>query len=332
MVFDLIGDGLDFLSNSGGDFIDDLGDVLIDSGDSASGGFDFLGALSDGSKLAGQVSDLFTSSDDRKAAETPQFATRPIEQQVSDLDAIREWVLSNTSANQIPTRRLSQAEANDPIFAPQAINYLQQHYDSLNAPQSFNSGLQNAVTANGATGAPVAAPVTPQGALDGATPRNLAGWDEENQVYQGNGVVIHGEAGRAAAERQSIISDFERQLADQGRLSKGYGWVAPAIAETEDGRVNPFTGQTFDRTAALDALAAGDLSTVTRQANTAIYDPTPSFLDKYGKPIALSLFTAGAGSALGAAIGAAGVSGTAATALQQAGKYALGQGLQATQG
>jgi hypothetical protein len=89
--------------------------------------------LEGGAAAAGSLSGIFTSSADRKAAQTPQFAYRPFEEGIADVDKMRAWLQSNTQPIVKPTRRLTTEEQSDSTFAPHAVSILQKIEDERNA-------------------------------------------------------------------------------------------------------------------------------------------------------------------------------------------------------
>jgi len=84
--------------------------------------------------IAGELAPIFTSSSSQKRAATPQFAVRPMPQQLEDMTALRDWIESNQQPVTVPTRRLTEAEKTDAVFAPQAVQYLEQYFDEQAQP------------------------------------------------------------------------------------------------------------------------------------------------------------------------------------------------------
>lgn len=165
----------------------------------------------------------------------------------------------------------------DPIFGSYGLADLQGYMNEMNMPPAVNE---------------MPMPETPAQTM----PMSLPGWNEEAQMFTTPfGATVAGDAGRRAAEAAAINADFEAAMNRAGRSMQGSGWVAPSIAMTESGRVNPYTGRTFDKEAALAGIESGNLDEVYQQAGNAAYDPTRSLFEQLVPMAALAAITGGVG-------------------------------------
>lgn len=312
-------------------------------------------------KTVGTLSPLLTSSQDIKRAATPQFATRPMSLQLEDLQALTDWINSNTQSMQMPTRRLTPMEAGDEIFAPKAVQYLQEFFDAQEAASSPKPEGQaqrpDRVTTQPQVNSYAAIDDFKRGGTapdnidsiaadddaiarllqvieernDPFAPHNLPGYDPEKQTYHTKfGSRITGEAALKAARQdkeKALVMQAEQMMnprnpmLPQGRPQ----YSSYDISQFIGGWTNPHTGYNVEVEKALDALVRGDLKTYTEVATLAHQDPTKrSWVD-----IAAPIVAAGIAAPLGAAAGGAIASGvgalpwsTTANLASGAGKYA----------
>lgn len=200
----------------------------------------------------------------------------------------------------IPMRRLTASEMDTSnIFNNPALIALQQYKDMKAQPVAAPAPLPTAET-----------PAQP--AINTAP-----GYDEATQTYTTPfGAMIRGDAAKKAAEDQFMKGRAESLLrerfGDSGATAKGGKLYNAQVAMPVGGVTvrgdtydNPFTGQTYDRSKALEAILSGDLDAFRQQGATASYDPTPGLLSKVGaiaKPfLVASILGPGAAGALGAA-------------------------------
>lgn len=261
---------------------------------------DLLGA---GAGLA----EVFTSASDKKKAQTPQFAKMPIENVLSDFTKYRDFLSRNMTPIMLPTRRMSSVEMNDPVFANQSMAGLQAFADER-ARQLAKASM----------------PGKPDAGANVAPAQTLPGWNEATQTYQTpHGVLIHGEAGKKAAEEAAMQGRAETLLreryGDSGLTQRGgklwnsnVAMPIGGISVRGDSYDNPYTGQTYTRTAAQDAINSGDLDAFRQQGATASYDQTPGWLKKISTLVKPLLVSTVLGPGAGAAFGAAGAGTTAA--------------------
>lgn len=314
MVWDLLSDVGDYLF--GDELVGPLPEGVTDR-PTVGGIFDdfSLDDLAKGAGVVGQVSDLFTSSADRKRATTPQFATRDIGLQLADLDAIKGWLDSNTKSTQVPMRRLTAEEASDPIFAPKAVNNLQQYYDNLNAP------------------APMAMSETPASAQGGGQPKPVT-IDENGQVIESGGTSdddmyykllgMQALSSRPDPLYRTKVNDPYAQFAGLLQNDSVTNKFMPEYSATKDealrtigkvheAKMNPLYGNQFSGMMNLqrdNPELWEDYATLGKALN---YDPTGNWVDVVAPLVAgaiLTPMTAGIGTAI---TGAAGLSGTAAS-------------------
>jgi hypothetical protein len=124
-------DFADAFGSSLGDLFGDVAPAV----EKASGWADTLGKIGGVASAAGKLSSLFTSDDDLRAAATPKFAYRPMEEALTDTDKLRAYLEQRTKPITIPTRRLTAEEMGDATFAPQAVMALQGYADEQAAAQ-----------------------------------------------------------------------------------------------------------------------------------------------------------------------------------------------------
>ncbi len=96
----------------------------------------FLDVLSGAGKIAsavGAISPLFGGGNDD--AGTGKIATRPMEENIADIEKLRAYLAAQRRTIQAPTRRLTAAEMADDTFAPKAVMALQRALDEKRAAQ-----------------------------------------------------------------------------------------------------------------------------------------------------------------------------------------------------
>ena len=176
------------------------------------------------------------------------------------------------------------------------------------------------------------APGAPSSVQSYGQPQVLPGWNEAAQTYQTPfGTFIRGEAGKKAAEEAFMKGRAEtlmrEQYGDTGMTAQGgkqYNTSVTmpigGIASRGDSYDNPYTGKTYNRAEAMDAIKRGDLATFSDQGATASYDPRPGFLDRVAPLIAGGILAAPAG------LAAAGFGGAALPASHGVGQ-AIGAGV-----
>lgn len=122
------------------DFGKGLGDSLGTAADVASKASDGLGWLNTAGKLAGAVGNvagLFGGGgNENNDVGTGKIYTRPMEENIADMEKLRAYLAKNRQGIQIPTRRLTSEEMADTTFAPRGVMALQRAMDDKRAAQA----------------------------------------------------------------------------------------------------------------------------------------------------------------------------------------------------
>lgn len=88
--------------------------------------------------IAGGIAGL---AGDVKGNKTTYAPVRTMDQSLTEMDKLRQYLAENTSYNARPTRRLTAAELEGP-FAPVAVREIQNYFDSQYPGQSVYGGAQ----------------------------------------------------------------------------------------------------------------------------------------------------------------------------------------------
>lgn len=236
-----------------------LGDAISSGVEAASDAFSFSDIMKNAPSIlsgASGLAEVFTSSADKKRAQTPQFARMPIEDVLSDFTKYREFLSRNMTPITLPTRRMTATEMNDPIFGNQSMTGLQAFADERARALAAQGQAQGKPSA-GADMAPAGRPGQPSSSggydypagvsqqgdysqYDEWTPYNeeadvdfirrltggldvLPGWNPETKTYTmtggvgGNKVQLHGQEGYRRAEDDAVRKKWEELNPDPNR-------------------------------------------------------------------------------------------------------------------
>jgi hypothetical protein len=103
------------------------------------------GALGTAGQLAGAVGNvagLFSGGGNDVG--TGKIYTRPMEENIADMEKLRAYLAKNRQSIQIPTRRLTADEMADTTFAPQGVMALQRAMDERGAANRLSQSTQAA--------------------------------------------------------------------------------------------------------------------------------------------------------------------------------------------
>lgn len=89
----------------------------------------------------GAASSILGGLSGNKQKAMPGTQIRPMEEQLSEMDKLRQYLAQNTSYNARPTRRLTAPEL-EGVFAPVAVREIQNYFDSQYPGQSAYGGTQ----------------------------------------------------------------------------------------------------------------------------------------------------------------------------------------------
>lgn len=293
---------------------------------------DNLGTIGQVASAAGQVSQLFGGGN--KEAGTTKIASRPIEESISDIEKLRQYLASNRQTVQVPTRRLTAAEMADDTFSPKGVMALQKALDERRQMQSRQADNMGA-TGQASTQQPQVLYNTQQTgnkstALTGrlAEMGALKGWNPKTQTYTttdptfGSIVTLSGQEGYRAAE-EAALRDIWKQRNPNSAEAVGSMYATklnprmPNFTGRETGFINPQNGLTYDRDKAINAFLDNDEEELLKQREALIVK-TPkrgfgALLPKLVAGLLAAPVAAGAGAVIGGATGS--------TALGSAAKY-----------